>query len=560
MLGELGATRVPLPLVQFTAAMLWTLRDRGRKLLTRASYRDLGGVAGALSTHADAVVAGLSAERRALARAVLLRLVTAERTRAVVAMSELRDLAGTGVGPGPDDSAEHGARSSAVDAVIQHLAAARLLVIEGGEGDGANARATVELVHESLIERWATLAQWLDDSAGDVHFVARVRVAAEHWHSAGEADELLWRGPFAADARQWLEQQARAEPVTRVALGRREQRFLNAVVARTERARRRRRRILTAGLVLTAAVLAIVALLAVRAERQAVRAELEAALARNASRMASARELLDDPALVIAVLRELEPAHRLPRGWSGLAHGALNQAIAEVIIDHPEAVHYAAFSPDGRRVVTASLDHRARVHSADGTALPVILEGHRHAIKSVLFSPDGRRVVTASADRTVRVWNADGSGQPLVLRGHSKQVLYAAFSRDGSRIISASRDGTARIWAADGSGQPHILSGHSGIVFSASFSRDGRRVVTASEDGTARVWDAATGAPLTVLTGHENYVRSAHFDPSGQRIVTASTDRTVRIWNADGSGQPRVLSGHLEQVTSARFSPDGTRV
>lgn len=139
MLGALLGTRSPLPLLQFTAAKLWEARDRDRRLLTRDSYEKLGGVAGALSTHADAGLAGLSSSDQRLCRAVFLRLCTAERTRAVVSLDELRGLA--------EDT-------GAVEQVVQHLVDARLLLLEAsGERKGT----TVELVHESLIERWARL-------------------------------------------------------------------------------------------------------------------------------------------------------------------------------------------------------------------------------------------------------------------------------------------------------------------------------------------------------------------------------------------------------------------
>ncbi len=60
--------------------------------MTRDSYDQLGGVAGALSAHADAVLSALPSREQRLARAVLLRLVTPERTRAVVSLDELREL------------------------------------------------------------------------------------------------------------------------------------------------------------------------------------------------------------------------------------------------------------------------------------------------------------------------------------------------------------------------------------------------------------------------------------------------------------------------------------
>src|SRR5262249_38187732 len=94
MLDDLAQAKSPLPLLQFTASKLWEARDRAEKTLTRASYTALGGVAGALSAHADTVIAGLSARDQRLSRAVLLRLVTPERTRAVVAMSDLAALSG----------------------------------------------------------------------------------------------------------------------------------------------------------------------------------------------------------------------------------------------------------------------------------------------------------------------------------------------------------------------------------------------------------------------------------------------------------------------------------
>ena len=109
------------------------------------------------------------------------------------------------------------------------------------------------------------------------------------------------------------------------------------------------------------------------------------------------------------------------------------------------------------------------------------------------FSPDGRRVVTASRDHTARVWDAvTGEAITAPLR-HGHIVWKAAFSPDGRRVVTASHDGTARVWDAR-SGQPVSPAlPHRQPVVDASFSPDGRRVVTAGTDGMARVWDAATG-------------------------------------------------------------------
>jgi hypothetical protein len=67
-------------------------------------------------------------------------------------------------------------------------------------------------------------------------------------------------------------------------------------------------------------------------------------------------------------------------------------------------------------------------------------------VYSAQFSPDCRRVVTASQDRTARLWNAATGkplGEPMV---HEGWVYSAQFSLDGQRVVTASDDNTARLW------------------------------------------------------------------------------------------------------------------
>ncbi|XXT14640.1 protein kinase [Sorangium sp. So ce429] len=568
MLGTLESTRSPLPLLQFTATKLWDARDHERRLLTRESYDQLGGVAGALSAHADAVLSALPMREQRLARAVFLRLVTPERTRAVVSLDELREIAHDGAGSAGD----------AIAQVVQHLAGARLVLIEtGGEREGA----TVELVHESLIVRWAKLGKWLAESEHDAQFLARLRAAGQQWEASGRAEGLLWRDRAADDARAWHERRRAALGAEwRVGLGKREESYLLAVAAFAERARRLRWRLATGAIAALTAIAVMVSFLAIRADREATRADQQATRAaqqatradleadraqadarraRNATRMAAARELQADPTTALALLREIEPPD-MPRGWASLTRSALYGGVARAVFSHPESVKDAGYSPDGTRIVTACEDGVVRVWDAEGKGEPLALQGHEYSVNSAAFSPDGKRIVTASFDGTARVWNADGRGEPLVLRGDDHLVISAAFSPDGKRIVTAWSDGTARVWNADGKGKPVVLRGHKGPVTSAELSPDGKRIVTASFDNTARVWSAdGKGEPL-VLRGDDHLVVSAAFSPDGKRIVTASSDNTARVWSADSKGQPVVLRGHKNTVNSAAFSPDGKRI
>ena len=258
MLGALEATPGSLPLLQFTAAKLWETRDRSRRVLTRDSYHAMGGVAGALASHADEVISGLSAPDGRLVCSIFLRLVTPERTRAIVELAELRDL-------GAD-----------VERLVAHLVEARLLVVHArGDGEGATA---VELVHESLIKSWPKLQRWLDESAEDASFLAQLRAAAKQWHDKGRVDGLLWRDEAMTEARLWRARYPYRE------LGAREQDYLDAVFALASRAARRRRAVLAsifAALLLVIAGGAVALVKIHSAEQAAVGAKDEAVHAKE---------------------------------------------------------------------------------------------------------------------------------------------------------------------------------------------------------------------------------------------------------------------------------------
>ncbi len=277
MLEHLATSDAALPLLQFAATKLWDARDPTRRQLTVASYKALGGIAGALASHADQVVAKLSPQQRGLARTVLLRLVTSDRTRAIVGIEELQEL-----------SRDRGE----VTKVIDQLVYARLLVVTTGDGGTG---ATVEIVHESLIHSWPTLHRWIEESSEDSAFIEQLRNAAKQWQTKGQDAGLLWRGEMVEEASRFSKRY-RGE----LAMAQRD--FLRAVFDLDARAAKRRRSLAIGGGMFLALLLvaAVVALVVISDSQQ--RAEKAAVLAKNSEAEAKQR-------LAEVQAKELERQH-----------------------------------------------------------------------------------------------------------------------------------------------------------------------------------------------------------------------------------------------------------
>jgi uncharacterized caspase-like protein len=153
-------------------------------------------------------------------------------------------------------------------------------------------------------------------------------------------------------------------------------------------------------------------------------------------------------------------------------------------------------------------------------------------IATAKFSPDGKKIITASGDSTAKIWDVASGKLLQTLSGHDDGVLFAAFSPDNTNIVTTSIDRTAIIWNNDGKPLDTLI-GHTEKVIYASFSSDSKKVLTASEDKTARVWEVKSGKLLFTLKGHTDWVNTAQFDSAGKKIITASGDNTVKVWNAE---------------------------
>ena len=581
IIADVQTETASLPLLQFAAQALWERRDRQRHQLRRADYAAMGGVGGALARYADGVLEALSPSQVRLARDLLLRLVTAEDTRRVVAEVDL--LEGLG---------------SEAAVVLQRLTGQRLVTTRKSRrtpAPDAGRAAELELVHEALIHNWARLKRWVEEERESIGQLAEASQAAELWERRGGRQEEVWAGEALGDARRLLRLPGARVPAQ-------VRRFLEAGLALDRRRRRRRatgRGLVLGALALAALVAIIVAGFVTRKKREADRlrsiAERQLAAAQlRGAHLALLQQRITEARVKLRASLEIEDTMAARALWRSLQREPL-------FFSHrlPSVVFAVAFGPDGRQLATAGRDgavHLLDIASRSSRAL------HRHdqQILSLAFSPDRRWLASGDVTGAVRLhdlrthrgrtrsltgaasavwrlafapdgalWAVGGAGGSLVVwrpgddrlrrwPGAGAQRLNSlALDPVGERVAGGCSDGAVGIWNRRSGAEIRRLTGHRGRVYAVAFDARGRRLASASADRTIRLWDSGSGALLHTLRGHSDTVFDLRFSPDGKLLASSSHDRTVRLWESTSGAQRQVLRGHNAMVFGLGFAPDG---
>jgi WD40 repeat protein len=536
-----------LPLVAHVLRGLWDSRAGEDGLITFAEYRALGGVSGALSRSADAVLAQLGPDPRARAKTLLLRMVDLDDgrlARRTLTRAEALSLLG-----------DQGER---LLELLSGGAGPRLLVVRSEEHE-----VLVDLVHEALLREWDTLRGWI---AADQAQLARDEALARRaaaWVAHGRPRSSLPRGP---ERRELL----RGRPHGRD----------------TDKQRAYQRAMSRAAWLRGGSWIGFVALLGVTGVLVVEVIEREKAVSEQ--REAELLEEVEEKDEQLALTTEDRDRIELQQAiGSKMEGGHCRDALRDILnaLPHDESLELRAILATavrceavvgevgrvvgrGHAVTGLGVDaegSEAWVGWKDGAVERWSLRDHgliaaeriTNSVDSIQFSPHGDRVALGSeGNGSTALRDGQGNATGKVMQGSNPVFLHsgrqiATWGNSQLDVYDSASGDRIHTQPIEGNIEALQSLANSNTMFVASGARAGSRVLRVSLDDLPPVDDLLI----------DNYLRDVALSRDGLYLASTADDNSVRLWDV-GSGleltDPLYVDVQAKKRKFVRFSPDSS--
>jgi WD40 repeat protein/serine/threonine protein kinase len=247
---------------------------------------------------------------------------------------------------------------------------------------------------------------------------------------------------------------------------------------------------------------------------------------------------------------------------------------------HTRTITAIAWSRDGKRLASASLDHSLRLWDAGSGRLEASFDIGSGWVGNVCFTPDGSALATGQADG-FSVWDLAGnklafsitSGEEPDQTDNTLPEKVNAWQQRLDRavppwrqlahrshpiainsygVLAYARESSISLWDLDKRKTIATLSGHSHTVRALAFTADGERLASAGDDRVVRVWETRTGRELAVLRGHARPIAGLSFAVDGRRVASVALDALdgTRIWDITADRTRAVLGNRAPDAAA----------
>lgn len=493
-----------LPLLQFALTQIWEGLRRGK--LSIETYRNMGGVGGALASRAQQIYDGLGEIEKEITSRLFVGLVQlgegVRDTRRRVPVANLITNQDTAV-------------------YFQHVLAsfslpeARLILLSSESG-----KTTVEITHEALFEHWKLLKEWLDNNRDKIRYQRWLDEHASYWNELGRPSGLLWRRRSLDVIRDVVDTAWRNK--TQLS-----QTFFELSEQAEEKAEKRGKanrslRYVNISGFIASFTIAILAYIFVGKSVEKVAVMRMALYAARAESLA----ISEDERLIYSL----------------------------AAINIQSSTSMPVPSSYGKIDVSTALLEKSRIIQDTYTKLDF------GEVASILPNDSFDVIATGMKDGKVQVWNREGELISTSPKGHTDWVKSLAISSDGKFVVTGGLDGTVQLWDRDQKSIRQLSERHTGAITSVAISSDGQTIVAGSADATVRIWDRQGMLKDTVLLPRTLF-RETAATPSASISETSSSEQRRSFWvtsvAVDKNGQIVAASSRngIMQMIDYRTTP-----
>jgi RNA polymerase sigma factor (sigma-70 family) len=213
----------------------------------------------------------------------------------------------------------------------------------------------------------------------------------------------------------------------------------------------------------------------------------------------------------------------------------------------PGSVRAAAFSPDGKYLATAGLNHHVRVWDAKtGRQVYAFPRSVGESDRALAFSPDGKRLACTTNLGNFIAWDLTTGAEEFTAKSPAKGKFWReapGFRPDGTPVRVLQDGDEERVSLLDARTNERLgAAAAAKNVWVFALAADGKSLAVA-EGTKVRLLDLAAGKELRSFGGHDREVPSVALSRDGRRLASSDASDTVRVWDAETGKELRRLAG-----------------
>jgi pre-mRNA-processing factor 19 len=192
-------------------------------------------------------------------------------------------------------------------------------------------------------------------------------------------------------------------------------------------------------------------------------------------------------------------------------------------------------------VLTGGVDKTLAIFNLDSEEIESTFKGHRKQINSCILHPDGKTVISASLDTQIRIWTKGVESARQIVTVHNGSVSGISLHPTGDYVLSFSDD---TYWSLIdvNMGRPIVKNRNNnddgkpgpfscgqchpdGLIFGTGTRAVGNR------DAMVKIWDLREQQNVANFPGHQGEVRSICFSENGFYLATGGAEGEVKMWD-----------------------------